>query len=1547
MDDKRKTKAQLKGELEELRRRVAQMEHAEQPQTNHQPPFRAWAETAASAIFIFQDSVFRYTNPATSKITGYKAEELLGANIWKFVHPEHRELMEERLLAWQRGEPVPSRSEFKILTRSGQTRWINADSTFIEFDGSPAALTIAYDSTENKRAEEALKESEQRISNIIETAQEAIWMVDAQANTTYVNQQLAEMLGYTTEELVGRSVFDFVDKADRLEGGRYLERGRSGIKEQHDFRFRRRDGSELWTMVSTTPLFDVAGVFVGGLAMLIDITERRRAEEALRQSEAKFRVLAQTVPSAIIIFQDSKLVYANSHAESHSGYSQRELLSMDFWEMVHPDHRQMVKDRGLARLRGERVPSRYELKLITKSGEERWVDFAAASMKFEGKPAVLGTAFDITERKRIENALRETEKRFRTLAETASDAIVTIDESGRIAFVNQAVERVFGYSQREMLGAELTMLMPEYLRHLHRAGFARYKETGKRHISWEAIELPGLHKNGNEIPLELSFGEFTQGDKHFFTGIARDITDRKRAEEALHKIQEQLQHVLSCSPTTIYLRRIEDKRFTAEWVSEGVTRLTGYEQSEALSEGWWADHLHPDDREHVLAGMAHLLTDDRLLLEYRFEHKDGGYLWVHDESRLLRDESGKPVETIGSWIDVTERREAEGALRDSEERFRTLVGSMDDIVFTLDRHQRHTGVFGRWIERSGIEREVFIGKTASEIHGVEAAHIDEEAIARALKGEQVVYEWSMANDQGAFHFQTSLSPIRDQTGAVTGLVGVGRDVTARKQADEALRASEERYRDLVENARDIIYTHDLKGNYTSVNKAAERITGYTREEALALNFEQSVAPEYLETARKMIAAKLAGQKETVYDLEIIAKDGRRITVEVNTRLVLQDDVPIGIQGIARDVTARKRAEEALRESRSRLRAILDNCPSMIFLKDSDGRYLQVNRQFELTFKLTPQQVFRKTDAELFPPELAAAFRATDRSVLEAGHSLEFEESAVYADGLHTYIVHKFPLLDAAGNAYAVGGISTEITARKRAEDDLRKQKEIFQKIFDHIPVMIRFLDEDGRIKLVNREWERRLGWSLDEIESHNVDIFAELYPDPAYRQVVLNFIAASTGEFTNLKTRTRDGRVIDTSFANVRLEDGTNIGIGRDITEREQAADLLRRQTAQLAALHEIELEISAESELSRVLDVITRRASELLNAYHCSAYIRDPEQAALNLVASLDTEVIGLRLKEGEGLAGRVAVSGDAQAVDDYGAWEGRASTLEAKDFGPVLGAPLKWQQTVIGAICLGRRRGEERFTDDDIRFVEQIAGDAAIAIHQATLLEEVQQGHQRLQVLSHRLIDAQEAERKRLSRELHDQIGQALTAVQISLQSLQSSPGTSVPDDRLGETLNMIDDALEQVHDLSLDLRPSLLDDLGLVAALRWYVDRVASRAGLVRRFEADVLETRLAPQIETACFRIAQEALTNVLRHAHAATVWVQVTQRDSGLQLVVQDDGVGFDVRAALSQTGVNASLGLQGMQERAAALGGIVDIKSQPGKGVEVLVGFPLARLVPP
>ena len=162
-----------------------------------------------------------------------------------------------------------------------------------------------------------------------------------------------------------------------------------------------------------------------------------------------------------------------------------------------------------------------------------WFVVIAASIA-----ASAATAFARSRHERM-RALRESEIRFRTLAETASDAIITIDEHSRIVLVNQAAEKVFGYTRQEMIGAELTMLMPESLRHRHHAGFRRYMQTRERNMSWEAIELPGLHKSGHEVPLEISFGEFTREGRRYFTGIARDITERRRAEDALRRSREE------------------------------------------------------------------------------------------------------------------------------------------------------------------------------------------------------------------------------------------------------------------------------------------------------------------------------------------------------------------------------------------------------------------------------------------------------------------------------------------------------------------------------------------------------------------------------------------------------------------------------------------------------------------------------------------------------------------------------------------------------------------------------------------------------------------------------------------------------------------------------------------------------------------------------------------------------------------------------------------------------------------------------------------------
>jgi signal transduction histidine kinase len=225
-------------------------------------------------------------------------------------------------------------------------------------------------------------------------------------------------------------------------------------------------------------------------------------------------------------------------------------------------------------------------------------------------------------------------------------------------------------------------------------------------------------------------------------------------------------------------------------------------------------------------------------------------------------------------------------------------------------------------------------------------------------------------------------------------------------------------------------------------------------------------------------------------------------------------------------------------------------------------------------------------------------------------------------------------------------------------------------------------------------------------------------------------------------------------------------------------------------------------------------------------------------------------------------------------------------------------------------------------------------------------QEYSRKLQVLSHRLVEAQETERRNIARELHDEIGQALTVMQLNLQAMLQSPGTEALSPRLNESLAVVERVLEQVRDISLNLRPPILDDLGLSPALRWYTERQAALVELKVEFQADPVEQRLDPVIETECFRVAQEALTNVVRHAQAKVVTVELRKVHGQLHLRVRDDGIGFEVVTVREKAVLGASLGLLSMEERAALAGGGLEFTSIPKQGSEVHAWFPLKWQTP-
>jgi PAS domain S-box-containing protein len=585
--------------------------------------------------------------------------------------------------------------------------------------------------------------------------------------------------------------------------------------------------------------------------------------------------------------------------------------------------------------------------------------------------------------------------------------------------------------------------------------------------------------------------------------------------------------------------------------------------------------------------------------------------------------------------------------------------------------------------------------------------------------------------------------------------------------------------------------------------------------------------------------------------------------------------------------------------------VLESISDAFLAIDHQWRFTWLNSAAERLLRRDRRELLGRNVWEEFPEAVGSTFQREYQRALREGVTVQFEEFYPPLDGWFSVRAYPTPT--------GLGVYFQNVNDRRLREEELRQANERFRLAAAAVEGVIYDVDLSARTVVRSEGLFELIGLRPEEAEGTMAWWEARVHPEDRPGWLARKSRALtdpSQSQYgVEYRVRHRDGHYVCVQDRGVILRDSEGravrlVGSTFDITDRRRTEEALRES-----------------EERHRII-------SELTSDYNYTVRIDADGTSTLEYVTEGFTRITGYTVEEVNARGGWIILI----HPDDLDvAWQGHLHVMSGV--------------VNTSEIRLISKKGETRWVrnlnkpvwDAAQGRVIRIIGAAQDVTESIQAEEDLRESRVRLQVLSRRLIAAQENERRRLALELHDEIGQTLTAIGINLQAVKAG-GDKVPHPALAEAIAIVDQATEQVRHLSLDLRPSVLDDLGLEAALRWYAERQIRRTGLAVHLDTH-LDGRLSAEQETACFRVAQEALTNIARHAHAARAWIELQQRGPAVELAIRDDGVGFDPTAVLRRTTFATHFGLLGMQERIELLGGTFAVESQPGQGTSIRARF--------
>ncbi|MDW8059499.1 MAG: PAS domain-containing protein [Thermomicrobium sp.] len=1192
-----------------------------------------------------------YVSPQIERLLGYSAEEWLAVpGMWaRHLYPDDRARVVaaiEQAIADGRGFSL----EYRMVRRDGSIVWVQ-DWGRLQIDerGGRFVHGVMLDITERKLAEQARAEAEERLAALVEAIPAIIYVVDATPTLApdgtptypirYVNEHFETLTGYPVSALYERPALyaELIHPDDRARYAREaLRTDETGELFDLEYRLIRRDGAVLWVRERAVLLRDQDGRPVAWQGLTIDITAQKQAELALREAEERFRLLAEHHPGAVTIVEPEpvalpdgtygwRTIYASPRIVDFTGYTAVEWSELGVWMRgIHPDDRERVLEEA-RRWYTEGPAGPLEYRFRRKDGRLVWLRQDGALVRDrDGRPRYLYLiTLDITAERELLEQVRLAEERYRTLVEQLPGAVLIRpllpDEAAfRTAppnpYVSPAIERLTGFTAEEWTN-------DRFLAQLHPEDRERVLATvfeSDRTGAPISIEYRLLRKDGSVVWVwSVSHViRAADGTPLYRQVLLMDITERKQAELALREAEARYRALVEQLPGAVIVRSglasEPGGRLRIHYVSPSIERLTGFTPEEWREPGRWSGQLHPDDRERVLAAMHESeRTGAPLDLEYRYVRKDGRVVWLWHLARVIHDAEGRPAQRQVLLMDITERKQAELALREAEARYRALVEQLPGAVLIRtasselqpDGTRRYTFHYvSPGIEQlTGFTPDEWLvpGTWTRQMHPEDRERVLAAMLASEAAGAPLDIEYRLFRKDGSLVWiwhRTEI--IRDAEGRPLYRQVLLTDITARKEAEEALRAAEAHYRTLVEQlpaavVRVAAYAERLPdgvpGYETSyVSPQIEDITGFTPEEWKRPGiWARQLHPEDRERVLQEVWRHEPTGEPLRLEYRFQRKDGETVWLWHEVRAIRSPDGTIGgRQAILMDITERKRIEEALRAAEERFRTLVEQIPAALVILEPRAEWLPDGLPGYRTHYASP----RILDLTGYAPEeweqlgvLARSTHPDDRPALleflghveRTGEPGRLEYRFVRKDGqLAWHRLEIWPIRTPDGSVLQWHALLLDVTREKEAERALREAEERYRNLVEQLPAVV-YVEGVAPVRYPNGRLDRPLVYVSPQIEQltghtpeeHQRDRtlwIRAIHPDDYQRVRRETREAWATGRFhSEFRIVHADGSVrwLESTARLVRDADGKPLywqGVMLDVTERKRIEEELQ-----------------------------------------------------------------------------------------------------------------------------------------------------------------------------------------------------------------------------------------------------------------------------------------------------------------------------------------------------------------------------------------------------